>query len=197
MTSVYEHFQVETNSHYKTKAFVANAHIGADKTLWLAPVESPVIAGLRHPSSAARFLSRARCRQEHCGARPVFRVADQRPALAAGAFAEEIVLRLPGETVQPWRRRCPARCNTGVCHDTSTPMKITVEIPESFLKDVRSLAAREHTTVRALIEEGLRRVTAERKNRQAVQASQGFFRRQRFATGDGRRFLAADSRRGV
>jgi len=42
-------------------------------------------------------------------------------------------------------------------------MKTTVEIPDSLLRDARSVAARERTTVRALIEEGLRRVTAERK----------------------------------
>jgi hypothetical protein len=42
-------------------------------------------------------------------------------------------------------------------------MKITVEIPNSLLKQAKRLAAREHTTVRALMEEGLRRVMAERK----------------------------------
>lgn len=42
-------------------------------------------------------------------------------------------------------------------------MKTTVEIPDSLLKQVRSLASQEHTTMRALVEEGLRRITAERK----------------------------------
>ena len=42
-------------------------------------------------------------------------------------------------------------------------MKTTVEIPDSLLKEVKNLAAREHTTVRALVEEGLRRITAERE----------------------------------
>jgi len=42
-------------------------------------------------------------------------------------------------------------------------MKTTVEISDSLLSDARRVAEREHTTVRALIEEGLRRVTAERK----------------------------------
>ncbi len=42
-------------------------------------------------------------------------------------------------------------------------MKTTVEIPDSLLKRVRSLASQEHTTVKALVEEGLRRVTAERQ----------------------------------
>lgn len=41
-------------------------------------------------------------------------------------------------------------------------MKTTVEISDVLLADARKVAAREHTTVRALIEEGLRRVTADR-----------------------------------
>ena len=41
-------------------------------------------------------------------------------------------------------------------------MKTTVEIPDSLLEEVRKLASREGTTVRALIEEGLRRIIAER-----------------------------------
>jgi hypothetical protein len=43
-------------------------------------------------------------------------------------------------------------------------MKTTVEISDSFLKQVKNLAAEEHTTVRALVEEGLRRITADRKH---------------------------------
>jgi len=42
-------------------------------------------------------------------------------------------------------------------------MKTTIEIPDSLRKQVKSLASRERTTVRALAEEGLRRVMAERK----------------------------------
>ena len=42
-------------------------------------------------------------------------------------------------------------------------MKTTVEIPDSLLKQARRLAAQEHTTLRALVEEGLRRITAERQ----------------------------------
>jgi hypothetical protein len=42
-------------------------------------------------------------------------------------------------------------------------MKTTVEVPNSLLEEAKRLAAREGTTVRALIEEGLRRILAERK----------------------------------
>lgn len=42
-------------------------------------------------------------------------------------------------------------------------MKTTVEIPNSLLEQARRLASREDTTVRALVEEGLRHVVAERQ----------------------------------
>lgn len=42
-------------------------------------------------------------------------------------------------------------------------MKTTVEIPDSLLEEARKLASRDKTTVRALIEEGLRRIIADRK----------------------------------
>jgi hypothetical protein len=42
-------------------------------------------------------------------------------------------------------------------------MKTTVEIADPLLSEARQIAAREGTTVRALIEEGLRRVLDERK----------------------------------
>ncbi len=45
-------------------------------------------------------------------------------------------------------------------------MKTTVEIPDRLLADARHLAAREKTTLKALMEEGLRRVIQERKNNQ-------------------------------
>ena len=43
-------------------------------------------------------------------------------------------------------------------------MKTTVEISDSLLAEARSLAAKEQTTVRALIEEGLRRIVADRRS---------------------------------
>ena len=42
-------------------------------------------------------------------------------------------------------------------------MKTTVDIPDSLLEDVRKAAAREGLTMRDLVEEGLRKVLAERK----------------------------------
>jgi hypothetical protein len=44
-------------------------------------------------------------------------------------------------------------------------MKTTVEIPDSVLSEARRLAARDRTTVRALIVDGLRRVLAERRQK--------------------------------
>ena len=43
-------------------------------------------------------------------------------------------------------------------------MKTTVEIPDSLLEQARRLASQEHTTVRALVEEVLRRIMVERKS---------------------------------
>ena len=42
-------------------------------------------------------------------------------------------------------------------------MKTTVEIPDSLLEQVKRLAAQEDTSVRALVEEGLRRIVDEHK----------------------------------
>lgn len=44
-------------------------------------------------------------------------------------------------------------------------MRITVEIPDALLGEARAVAANEGTTVRALIESGLRREIQERKRR--------------------------------
>ena len=58
----------------------------------------------------------------------------------------------------------------GVC------MKTTVEIPDPLLSEAKRLAARQHTTVRALIEQGLRQVLAERKGRRSHRLRQASFR---------------------
>jgi len=44
-------------------------------------------------------------------------------------------------------------------------MKTTVQIPDSLFEEARKLAHRERTTLKALIQDGLRRVIAERKRR--------------------------------
>jgi hypothetical protein len=44
-------------------------------------------------------------------------------------------------------------------------MKTTIEISDALLENARSLAAREKTTVRALVESGLRREIEERRHR--------------------------------
>ena len=44
-------------------------------------------------------------------------------------------------------------------------MKTTIEISNALLADARKLAARERTTVRALVEQGLRQILSERKSR--------------------------------
>jgi Arc/MetJ family transcription regulator len=44
-------------------------------------------------------------------------------------------------------------------------MKTTIEISDSLLDEAKKLAAKEGTTVRAFVEQGLRRIVAERKTR--------------------------------
>ena len=54
-----------------------------------------------------------------------------------------------------------------------THMKTTIEITAPLLEQARSAAARERTTVRALVEEGLRRVLAERTRRRPFRLRDG------------------------
>ena len=54
-------------------------------------------------------------------------------------------------------------CYLDVWADTLSHMKTTVQIPDTLLEQAKRLASQEHTTVRALMEEGLRRLIAERK----------------------------------
>ncbi len=44
-------------------------------------------------------------------------------------------------------------------------MKTTIDIADALLKDAKKLAARERTTVRALVEAGLRQVLAQKRPR--------------------------------
>lgn len=44
-------------------------------------------------------------------------------------------------------------------------MKTTIQIPDSLFEEARKLAHRERTTLKALVEEGLRRIISERKQR--------------------------------
>lgn len=55
-------------------------------------------------------------------------------------------------------------------------MKTTVEIPDSLLKEARKLASAEGTTMRALLEEGLRRILDERKRTGAFRLRKATFK---------------------
>jgi CRISPR/Cas system-associated protein Csm6 len=44
-------------------------------------------------------------------------------------------------------------------------MKTTIQIPDSLFEEARKLAHREKTTLKALVEQGLRRIISERRRR--------------------------------
>jgi len=55
-------------------------------------------------------------------------------------------------------------------------MKTTVQIPDSLFEEARNLAARERTTLKALIEEGLRRIISQRKRRNGFRLRKATFK---------------------
>ncbi|MCA9519154.1 MAG: type II toxin-antitoxin system VapB family antitoxin [Myxococcales bacterium] len=55
-------------------------------------------------------------------------------------------------------------------------MKTTIEIADPILAEAREVAARERTTLRALVEEGLRAVVAARSERPAFVLEDAAFR---------------------
>jgi predicted transcriptional regulator len=55
-------------------------------------------------------------------------------------------------------------------------MKTTIQIPDSLLKELRKLANEENTTLKSLMEEGLRRIISERKRRGKFKLSKATFR---------------------
>ena len=55
-------------------------------------------------------------------------------------------------------------------------MKTTLEISDPLLREARKLAAREHTTLRSLVERGLRQVVTEKKRARAFQLRKASFK---------------------
>jgi Bacterial antitoxin of type II TA system, VapB len=55
-------------------------------------------------------------------------------------------------------------------------MKTTVHIPDSLFEEARKLAHQEQTTLKALVEQGLRRVISERKNRSSFRLRKAAFK---------------------
>ncbi len=55
-------------------------------------------------------------------------------------------------------------------------MKTTVQIPDSLFKEAQKLAREERTTMKALIEAGLRRVISERRQRERFRLRKATFK---------------------
>jgi len=60
--------------------------------------------------------------------------------------------------------------------DMGTHMKTTIEIPDPLFDEARRLAARQDTTLKALVTEGLRRVISERNRRGQFQLRKASFK---------------------
>ena len=55
-------------------------------------------------------------------------------------------------------------------------MKTTIQIPDSLFEEVRKMAQREHTTMKAIVEDGLRRIVSERQRRSRFRLRKATFR---------------------
>jgi len=55
-------------------------------------------------------------------------------------------------------------------------MKTTVHIPDSLLEEARKIASQEQTTIKALIEEGLRRTIDDRKHKRVFRLRKATFK---------------------
>ena len=55
-------------------------------------------------------------------------------------------------------------------------MKTTIQIPDSLMKEARKLANEEHTTLKSLMEEGLRRIISEHRQRGKFRLRKATFR---------------------
>lgn len=66
-------------------------------------------------------------------------------------------------------------------------MKTTLDISDALLRDARNLAANEGTTLRALVEQGLRQVVAEKKRKPTFRLRKASFK------GDGLRSELEDA----
>jgi len=58
-----------------------------------------------------------------------------------------------------------------VCH-----MKTTIQIPDTVFEEARKLAHREKTTLKALVEQGLRKVLSEHKQRNRFRLRKASFK---------------------
>jgi len=55
-------------------------------------------------------------------------------------------------------------------------MKTTVEIPDTLFEEARKVAHRDRTTLKVLVEEGLRKIIADRRRRKGFQLRKATFK---------------------
>ena len=73
-------------------------------------------------------------------------------------------------------------------------MKTTIQIPDSLFQQARRVAQREHTTLKALVEQGFRRALAERKRRGGFRLRKATFKGRGLQPPVAGRLLGTDSR---
>ncbi len=67
--------------------------------------------------------------------------------------------------------------------DTVTHMKTTIDIADSLLEEAKRVAAREKTTVKSLVESGLREVLTGRRSAESFRLRQASFKGQGVQSG--------------
>ena len=79
-------------------------------------------------------------------------------------------------------------------HDMASHMKTTIHIADGLFEEARKVARQEKTTLKALVDEGLRKVVAERQGPEArgLQAPPGVVQRRRASAPSGGRDLGPD-----
>jgi hypothetical protein len=77
-------------------------------------------------------------------------------------------------TLLPRLLKTPRRL--AVRYDMVSHMKTTIQIPDSLFEEVRTLAHQERTTMKVIVEEGLRKIVSERKLRSRFKLRKATFK---------------------
>src|SRR5258708_173170 len=110
----------------------------------------------------------------------------RRTRLVVKPSAESLLLRHEHAQLSIATSRPLGTSHTTICYNMGRHMKTTVEISDALLDEARRVAGREKTTLRSLVEQGLRRVLQERRAHAAFRLKKASFKGRGFqpAMGD-------------